>query len=72
MHKIVSISSSISAHYILAYNEVEDVKHDFAASNSVTTDLWKMTRIQLPKVSVFRCNAKKFPLNAYECKLLLL
>jgi len=53
MHKIVSISSSVSAHYILAYNEAQDVKHVFVRSNSVMTKLWKMTCKQLPKVSVF-------------------
>lgn len=72
MHKIVSISSSVSAHHILAYNEVEDVKHVFVTSNSVMAELWKMPCIQLPKVSVFTWNARKFPLNAQECKLLLL
>jgi len=60
MHKIVSISSSISAHYILAYNEAEDVKHVFVTSNSVMTKLWKMTCIELPKFSIFYKKCKDF------------
>jgi len=53
MRKILSISSSVSARYSLAYNEAEDVKHVFVTSNTVMMKKWKMTCIELPKVSVF-------------------
>lgn len=71
MHKSVSISSSISAHYILAYNEAEDVKHVFVTSKSIMMKLWKMTCIQLPKVSVFTWNTRKFPLQCIGMQVAL-
>jgi hypothetical protein len=44
MHKIVSLFSSISVHYNLAYNETEDVKHVFVTSNFVMTKLCGMDK----------------------------